>query len=384
MGRGVCSDAVEKDPGRSESGFPVALKLGRVKSFTMPPPQGQVVTLKDVAARAGLSLATVSYALRQHPKIPAETRELVAAAAGELGYRPNPRVASLMAHIRGAQSRAHQERLAFVWVHTSRAEARQNPFLKMVFAGARERAGQMGFTLEEFWTSDPAMTDQRLEQILRARGIVGVVLSPVTTAEAAVTLGWDWRQFAPAVIGNVTWMPELHHAGHHHFLAMRLALLELAKLGCRRPAALIEATVHERNKHAYVAGFLAHHPRAASARGLVRVVVRGDTADLGPWLRAARPDALILSHTDLLDLPGVSKAARDLRLPRVTLYWSKQSPRGIGGIDQCHDRVAGHAVDLVAAQLNANETGAPDLPRMMLFPGRWVAPGQPPKTSARA
>jgi hypothetical protein len=83
-------------------------------------------------------------------------------------------------------------------------------------------------------------------------------------------------------------------------------------------------------------------------------------------------------------LPGVSKAARDLRLPRVTLYWSKQSPRGIGGIDQCHDRVAGHAVDLVAAQLNANETGAPDLPRMMLFPGRWVAPGQPPKTSARA
>ena len=40
--------------------------------------------------------------------------------------------------------------------------------------------------------------------------------------------------------------------------------------------------------------------------------------------------------------------------------------------------------DLVAAQLNANETGAPDLPRMMLFPGRWVAPGQPPKTSARA
>lgn len=59
----------------------------------------------------------------------------------------------------------------------------------MVFAGARERAGKMGFALEEFCTSDPGMTDQRLEQILRARGIIGVVLSPVTTAEAAVTLG---------------------------------------------------------------------------------------------------------------------------------------------------------------------------------------------------
>ena len=345
-----------------------------VKSFTMPVGQKPVVTLKDVAAHARLSLATVSYALRQHPKIPAETRELVATAARVLGYRPNPRVASLMAHIRGAQSRSHQERLAFVWVHTSRAEARQNSFLRMVFAGARDRAGQMGFALEEFWTSDLGMTDQRLEQIIRARGIVGVVLSPVTTAEATVTLGWDWRQFAPAVIGNVTWTPELHHAGHHHFLAMRLALLELVKLGCKRPVALIEATVHERNQHAYTAGFLAHHPHAASARGLVRVVTRGDSADLGPWLRAARPDAVVLSHTDLLDLPGVRQAAEELGVPRVTLYWSKETPRAIGGIDQCQDRVAGHAVDLVAAQLNANETGAPDLPRMMLFPGRWVAP----------
>ena len=46
-------------------------------------------------------------------------------------------------------------------------------FLKNVFAGARERANQMGFILEEFWTNDAGMTDQRLEQILRARGIVG-------------------------------------------------------------------------------------------------------------------------------------------------------------------------------------------------------------------
>ncbi len=351
-----------------------------MKSFTVPGTPKPVVTLKDVAARAKVSLATVSYALRQHPKIPVATRELIATAARELGYRPNPRVASLMAHIRGAHSRSYRERLAFVWVHTSRAEARQNSFLKLVFAGARERATQMGFALEEFWTADPGMTDQRLEQILRARGIIGVVLSPVTTAEAAVTLGWNWRHFAPAVIGNVTWTPELHHAGHHHFLAMRLALLKLAKLGCRRPVALIEATVHERNKHAYVAAFLAHRPQAASARGLVRLVTRGDTTDLGPWLRAARPDALILSHADLVDLPGVSKAAKELRGPRVTLYWSKDTPRGIGGIDQCQDRVAGHAVDLVAAQLNANETGAPDLPRMMLFPGRWVEPRFPERT----
>ena len=351
--------------------------LAPVKSFTMTPESKRVVTLKEVAERAGVSLATVSYALRHHPKIPAATQERVAEVARSLGYRPNPRVASLMAHIRGAQARAHRERIAFVWVHTTRAQARENPFLKNVFAGARERATQMGFALEEFWTNEPGITDLRLEQILRTRGIVGVVLSPVTTAETAITLGWDWRHFSAAVIGNVTWTPELHHAGHHHFLAMRMALLELAKLGCKRPAALIESTVHERNKHAYLASFLAHHPHAAEARRLVRVVARGSSSNLHAWLRAIRADALIVSHTDLLDLPGVARAARELGIPRVTLYWGKETPRTIGGIDQCQDRVAGHAIDLVAAQLNANETGVPDLPRMMLFPGKWVAPRLP-------
>ena len=92
---------------------------------------------------------------------------------------------------------------------------------------------------------------------------------------------------------------------------------------------------------------------------------------------------MIVSHTDLLDLRGVGKAAKELRLPRVTLYWSNETPRGIGGIDQCQDRVAGHAVDLVAAQLNANETGVPDLPRIMLFPGKWVAPRLPAPLTAK-
>jgi len=357
-----------------------------VKSFTMASDSQRVVTLKDVAARAGVSLATVSYALRHHPKIPAATQEKVTAVARGLGYRPNPRVASLMAHIRGAQAQAqaHRERIAFVWVHTSRREARGNPFLKNVFAGARGRASQMGFALEEFWTNDAGMTHQRLEQILRARGIVGVVLSPVTTAEAAVTMGWDWRHFSAAVIGNVTWTPELHHAGHHHFLAMRTVLRELATLGVRRPAALIESESNERAKRAWEAAFLTHHPEPMAARGLVRVGPLVGPADAAGWLRATGADALIVSDEGLLEARGVRAVCRERRLTVVTLYWSTATLGALGGIDQSYDLVAAQAVDLVAAQLNANETGVPELPRIMLFPGRWVAPAPGQTRAGRA
>lgn len=340
------------------------------------PPEAAHVTQAQVAAAAGVARATVSYVLRDDPKIPAATAARVRAAAERLGYRPNPRVAALMAHIRQARPVGRGERIAFVWVHTTRREARENAFLREVFAGARERASQIGFTLEEFWTNDPGMTDRRLEEILRARGIVGVVLSPVTTDEAAITLGWDWRHFAPAVVGNVTWSPELHHAGHHHYLGMRMALLELAKLGCQRPAALIDHGTNERAKRAWEAAFLTHYLQPREAHAFVRLVDPANLPPVAEWLRASGADALIVSDTSLLQARGLRAVRRDLGLPAVTLHWAGDAPRDLGGIDQCYDRISAHAVDLVAAQLNANETGVPDLPRMMLFPGRWVAAGR--------
>jgi DNA-binding LacI/PurR family transcriptional regulator len=237
----------------------------------------------------------------------------------------------------------------------------------------------MGFGLEQFWTNDPGMSDARLETILRARGIVGVVLSPITTGESALTLDWDWRHFAPAVIGNVTWTPDLHHAGHHHYLAMHMALLELAQLGCTRPVALIEAKTSERAKHAWEAAFLTGLGDVREAAERVRRVANPADPQLAGWVEARQPDVLIVSETTLLAAPGLAAVIRRRRLPVITLYWSKATPAGIGGVDQCYDRIAAHAVDLVVAQLNSNEFGVPDLPRIMLFPGRWI----PPRRSAR-
>lgn len=47
------------------------------------------VTIKQLSARCGLSVSTVSKALNGYTDVSEETRELVLAAAQELGYRPN-------------------------------------------------------------------------------------------------------------------------------------------------------------------------------------------------------------------------------------------------------------------------------------------------------
>jgi LacI family transcriptional regulator len=334
------------------------------------------VTLKQLAAAAGVSLAAASYALRGHGKVSAATRRRVVASARRLGYRPNPRVASLMAHIRRGQAEPSGERLAFIWVHTTRAESRRVPYLRQSIRGARRRAAQMGFGLEEFWTDDPGMNPARLEGILRARGIVGVVFSPVATGERSLSLDWDWRHFAAAVIGNVPWTPELHHAGHHHYLAMRMALEELGRLGHARPVALIEAKSSERARRAWEGAFLTSGPNPAAAAARVKRVEDPRDPALAAWVERLGPDALIVSETALLAAPGLARVVHSRRLRVATLFWSRAGSAGLCGVDQAHDQIAAHAVDLVAAQLNSNEFGVPALPRIMLFPGRWVGPSR--------
>ena len=60
--------------------------------------QKKIATIKDVAARAGVSCATVSRALDDRPEITAETKKRVRAACAELGYVPNAAARGLAGH----------------------------------------------------------------------------------------------------------------------------------------------------------------------------------------------------------------------------------------------------------------------------------------------
>jgi LacI family transcriptional regulator len=60
-------------------------------------PDARRVTIRDVAAQAGVSIGTASKALNGQGKLRAETRDRVAAAARELGFSPNVLARGLLA-----------------------------------------------------------------------------------------------------------------------------------------------------------------------------------------------------------------------------------------------------------------------------------------------
>lgn len=328
-----------------------------------------VITIKQVAEKCGLSVATVSYALRGKSKIPQATRDRVSAVAESLGYRPNPRVAGLMAHIRRARGPSSGERIAFVWVHTSKAESRTDPFLRTVFQGARHRAEQLGYILEEFWTDERGMTDRRLSDILKARAIGGVLFSPVMH-EVTVRLDFEWEAFSCAVIGQAEWLPELHHSGHHHYHAMRLTLEELGRRGLRRPALVLDEQANERGRRAWQAAFMVYHPRPKEAAGLTLHGFPESADRLRGWLDRRRPDAVILHFTEMVRRYQSWAPANPERVV-CALRWSPDLA-DLPGIDQRFDLVAANAVDLVVSQLITNERGVPAVHRVTLFPGQWM------------
>jgi LacI family transcriptional regulator len=315
--------------------------------------------LKDVAREVGLSVSAVSYALRGARNIPEATRERVRAVAAKLGYRPQPRVGELMAHIRRGKTLLAGEWLAFLWMDA--------PWKTRTFAalgdGARGRARELGYGLDEFWLSEPGMSPARLEGILRARGIRGVLLSPLM-GPGPFHLPWAWESFSGVILGNAAGTPELHRAGHHHFDGMRQALQRLSGQGMRRIAGLIDARVNERAKRAWSAAFLEHHPQPLQARRLLKMTEAPRRSEVGTWWSRLRPEALVTVQGYLTLLPAAA------RRQTVVLDW-KAGLVDCPGIDQMEDRIAAQAVDLLVAQLQRNEQGVPERGLQLLLPGWW-------------
>ena len=77
------------------------------------------VTIRDVAALAGVSPSTVSRTCKDHPSISRETKERVRRAMAKLGYEPN---------IQPAANEGQPSQLIGVILPPSFGDAYENPF----------------------------------------------------------------------------------------------------------------------------------------------------------------------------------------------------------------------------------------------------------------
>src|SRR5690606_9312816 len=90
--------------------------------------------------------------------------------------------------------------LPFAWINQERRRDhwRVDPEARAFFEAAQRRAEENGYRVEVFWTREPGMTSGRILQILRTRGIEGVLFAAHRTFDLSL-LDREWNEFS--VIG---------------------------------------------------------------------------------------------------------------------------------------------------------------------------------------
>jgi LacI family transcriptional regulator len=256
-----------------------------------------------VAARAGVSTATVSRVLSGSTVVRPALARSVRAAAAALGYEPNRIARSL---------RVRRTRLAGVLIPDV-----QNPFFTSVVRGVEDVLQAEGWTLLLGNSDDHPEREQAYLATLRAEGAAGIVLVPgLKPAAYRRLLG---QGLALVAIDRAPARFDVDRVTVANRDGAEEAVRHLASLGHQRiafiggPAGL--STAEERR---------AGYERALEAAGVPprsALVERGDfrpsggRAAMERLLARARPDAVFVAN-DLMTL-GVYEAvrARGLRIP---------------------------------------------------------------------
>lgn len=152
-----------------------------------------MVTVHDVAARSGVSIATVSRALREPHRVSGDTRDRVLAAIDELGYRPNRAAASLRRGRTGV--------IALVVPDI------ENPYFSSMTKGAQAMSRERGYGLVVVDTTERADVEDEEIRALRSQ-IDGLILvssrlsddrlSEVVAENTCVLINRDLGEAGPA------------------------------------------------------------------------------------------------------------------------------------------------------------------------------------------
>lgn len=328
------------------------------------------VTMRDIARHLNISHSTVSRALRNNLSISKRLRDEVHAAAARLGFRPDP-VLSALSHYRVNRIRPSIA-ASLAWVsHADRSEPVQfSRELNTIWSGARDEAERNGYRLEEF-ALNPGIRPARLEQILFARGISGILIPPLPAAIGLPDWGnFSWEKFCAVRLGYTVPTPCVHRVTADQTADGEIAYESAWRLGYRRIGMVSHRATPAQSSGGYFMGQIKHRPRMAVPPLLLDEDDPAASNQLRSWIAANAPDAIL---TDLAEMPrwlgriGV-KVPHDIGLAAFSL---SAGSTGAGMVQNLHE-IRRAAVEILVSLIKNNERGIPRAFRTTLVEGKWV------------
>ena len=267
------------------------------------------VTIRDVAALAGVSPATVSRVFNDDHRVAGELRDRVVDAAGRLGYRPNGQARSL---------RTQATKVLGLIISDI-----QNPFFTALVRGVEDAASRRDYSVVLANGDEGLAKERRYLEVTAAERMAGVILSPASTSHTQVDLLVD-RGIPVVVIDRRIRSAEVDSVTVNNQKAAREAVDHLIAAGARRIGVIAGPT-----DISSAADRLAGYRTATRLAGLPAdpdLVVRGDFRIDGGQLAARellalhpRPDGLFVTNNLMMVGALRALAEADLRTPEDIL-----------------------------------------------------------------
>jgi DNA-binding LacI/PurR family transcriptional regulator len=256
-------------------------------------------TIADIASRAGVTKAAVSFALNGQPGVSAATRERILAIAAEIGFQPSSAARALSDGRAGA--------FGFVFDRPARMLGIESFFMQLLSGIQAELSGDHIALL--FTTAEDQAAEIGLYRTWWAqRRVDGVFLVDLQLRDQRVAMLRELRM--PAIVfGTPKGSGGLPAVWQDDVAATRTVIGYLAGLGHRRVARVSGIPRYWHTK--LRADALVE---VASAAGLEAVSVEGDyTGEHGAeatreLLRSPSPPTAILYDNDLMAMSGLSVA----------------------------------------------------------------------------
>lgn len=332
-------------------------------------------SLRDIARKLNISHVTVSLAMRNHPRISAIRREQVQALAKKLGYRADPMLSSLIAYRHRKGQRTVASTLAWINRWPDSKELRRHREFDAYWQGAREAAEALGYRVEEF-TLDGGMSTSRLNSILLARGVMGLLIPPHPAHTMWSDFGLDWGRFAVVRFGFSVADLRVHMVGNDQMRSSELAVRRMAELGYKRIGYVSGAPAETRTDGNFRMGYL----RGLETLGIAILpplvieseeIVPSVQPQLKVWLKKTSPDGILTTIPALYD--GLRQMKFDI--PReigIACTSARDGEKIDAGIDQNPIEIGRVAAQALVEQINRQERGMPEYCRRILVESKWT------------
>lgn len=338
------------------------------------------MTLRHIAEQAGVSRQTVSRALRNQTVLPEKTRTRIRKIADRMGYVPDPKVAELMVHLRNPRKREQGATLALLWDTPDGGEDfdwRNYRQGQNEVVGARERAGELGYGVDEFCLRHNTIDARHLSRMIWSRGIAGVIVAGF--AYPGSTLRLDWKRFSAVTLGYSLKSPELTRICTDHFNTMLQIMRKVQQAGYRRIGLVISRRLDDRVRNKWRAGYLTHINLHPSLAFIPPLIGDGLTREhFNSWFGQWKPDVIVgggATEGTTLDWLRKLKLTVPEEIGYVCLGQGENDNGLTSGMDHLGKEKGRMAVDVLVKQLHADEFGLPRHPTTLLIPAKWI-PGQ--------